>query len=54
VIVMFTGIIEGLGTVVNVTPGQQGQALTIAADFDLAGTKLGDAPPAMAKTDIPL
>jgi riboflavin synthase len=39
---MFTGIIEGLETVVNVTPGQQGQALTIAADFDLAGTKLGD------------
>jgi riboflavin synthase len=39
---MFTGIIEGLGTVVGVTPGQQGQALTIAADFDLTGTKLGD------------
>ncbi|MEJ2640942.1 MAG: riboflavin synthase [Desulfosarcinaceae bacterium] len=39
---MFTGIIEGLGTVVGVTPGRQGQALTIAADFDLAGTKLGD------------
>ena len=39
---MFTGIIEGLGTVVSVTPGQQGQALTIAADYDLTGTKLGD------------
>jgi riboflavin synthase len=39
---MFTGIIEGLGSVVSVTPGQQGQALTIAADFELTGTKLGD------------
>ena len=39
---MFTGIIEGLGTVVSVVPGQQGQALTIGADFDLTGTKLGD------------
>jgi riboflavin synthase len=39
---LFTGIIEGLGSVVSVTPGQQGQALTIAADFDLTGTKLGD------------
>jgi riboflavin synthase len=48
---MFTGIVEGLGSVVGVTPGQQGQALTIAADFDLAGTKLGDAPPAIGKTD---
>jgi riboflavin synthase len=38
---MFTGIIEGLGTIVSVTPGNQGQALTIAADFDLADTKLG-------------
>jgi riboflavin synthase len=38
---MFTGIIEGLGTIVSVMPGQQGQALTIAADFDLADTKLG-------------
>jgi riboflavin synthase len=39
---MFTGIIEGLGTVVSVTPGQQGQTLSLAADFELAGTKLGD------------
>jgi len=39
---MFTGIIEGLGTIVSVAPGQQGQALTIAADFDLTRTKLGD------------
>jgi riboflavin synthase len=39
---MFTGIVEGLGSIVSVTPGQQGQALTIAADFDLVGTKLGD------------
>jgi riboflavin synthase len=39
---MFTGIIEGLGSVVSVTPSRQGQALTVAADFDLVGTKLGD------------
>ena len=39
---MFTGIIEGLGSVVSVTPVQQGQALTILADFELADTKLGD------------
>lgn len=39
---MFTGIIEGFGSVVSVSPAQQGQALTIAADFDLVGTKLGD------------
>jgi riboflavin synthase len=39
---LFTGIIEGFGSVVSVSPGQQGHALTIAADFDLVGTKLGD------------
>jgi riboflavin synthase len=39
---MFTGIIEGLGTIVSVTPGRQGQVLSIAADFDLADTQLGD------------
>jgi riboflavin synthase len=38
---MFTGIIEGLGTIVSLTPGNQGRALTIAADFDLTDTKLG-------------
>lgn len=39
---MFTGIIEGLGAVVAVRPAGQGRRLAIAADFDLAGTKVGD------------
>lgn len=39
---MFTGIIEGLGTVTSVRSAGQGKRLTIAADFDLAATKVGD------------
>ena len=39
---MFTGIIEGLGTVTSVRSAGQGKRLTIAADFDLADTKVGD------------
>jgi len=39
---MFTGIIEGLGTVTAVRPADQGKRLAIAAGFDLAGTKVGD------------
>jgi riboflavin synthase len=39
---MFTGIIEGLGTVSAIRPAGQGRRLTIAAGFDLAGTKVGD------------
>jgi riboflavin synthase len=39
---MFTGIIEGLGTLEAVKAGGQGRQLALAADFDLAGTKIGD------------
>ena len=39
---MFTGIIEGLGTVTSVRSAGQGKRLTIAADFDLSDTKVGD------------
>jgi len=39
---MFTGIIEGLGTVSAVRPGGQGQRLAVEADFDLHQTKIGD------------
>lgn len=35
---MFTGIIEGLGTIDAV----QGRKLTVRADFDLDGTRIGD------------
>lgn len=39
---MFTGIIEGLGTVVGIRPSGLGKRLTVDADFDLSGTKTGD------------
>lgn len=39
---MFTGIIEGLGTVQTVTPAGRGRRLTIAADFPLTGSRVGD------------
>ena len=39
---MFTGIIEGLGTLVGVRPSGQGQRLTIQSDFSLQGTRVGD------------
>jgi riboflavin synthase len=39
---MFTGIIEGLGAVASVRSAGQGKRLTIEADFDLAGTRVGD------------
>jgi riboflavin synthase len=39
---MFTGIIEGLGTISSVRPQGQGSRLTVAADFELKGTKIGD------------
>ena len=39
---MFTGIIEGLGTLKAVRPSGPAMQLTVAADFDLDGTKLGD------------
>jgi len=39
---MFTGIIEGLGTVSAVRPAGQGKRLAVEADFDLNQTKIGD------------
>ena len=39
---MFTGIIEGLGTISGIRPAGQGKRLTIAADFSLLQTKVGD------------
>ena len=39
---MFTGIIEGLGTVSAVRPTGQGKRLAVEADFDLNQTKIGD------------
>lgn len=39
---MFTGIIEGLGTIAAITASGQGSRMTIAADFDLNGTRIGD------------
>jgi riboflavin synthase len=39
---MFTGIIEGLGILEVVKAGGQGRQLALTADFDLAGTRIGD------------
>ena len=39
---MFTGIIEGLGTITAVHPSGQGSRMTITSDFDLDGTRIGD------------
>ena len=39
---MFTGIIEGLGTISAIRPAARGKRLTIEADFALDQTKLGD------------
>jgi len=39
---MFTGIIEGLGSIKAVRSAEMGKRLTIDADFDLTGTKIGD------------
>jgi len=39
---MFTGIIEGLGTIRAIRPGGQGKRLTVEADFILDQTKVGD------------
>ena len=39
---MFTGIIEGLGAIAAIRPSGQGRRLTIEADFELAGSKVGD------------
>ena len=39
---MFTGIIEGLGTIGAIRPAGQGKRLTIEADYALDKTKIGD------------
>ena len=39
---MFTGIIEGLGTVAAIGSSGRGRRLVIEADFDLEGVRLGD------------
>jgi riboflavin synthase len=39
---MFTGIIEGLGTISGIRSAGQGKRLTVEADFALDGSKLGD------------
>ncbi|MBI5581861.1 MAG: riboflavin synthase [Deltaproteobacteria bacterium] len=39
---MFTGIIEGLGAISAIRPSGQGRRLTVDADFELAGSKVGD------------
>jgi riboflavin synthase len=39
---MFTGIIEGLGAIAAIRPSGQGRRLTVEADFELSGSKIGD------------
>ena len=39
---MFTGIIEGLGTIAGVRSSGQGKRLTVQSDFELRGTRVGD------------
>ena len=39
---MFTGIIEGLGTIDAVRPSGEGRRLAIRSDFDLHNTRIGD------------
>ncbi len=39
---MFTGIIEGLGTIVGMRSNGTAKVLTVAADFSLDGTRIGD------------
>ena len=39
---MFTGIIEGLGTIIEIRPTGRGKHLTFDADFVLDQTKIGD------------
>jgi riboflavin synthase len=39
---MFTGIIEGLGTISAIHPSGQGCRISIISDFDLTGTRIGD------------
>jgi riboflavin synthase len=39
---MFTGIIEGLGTIAGIRASGQGKRLTVETDFSLDQTKIGD------------
>jgi riboflavin synthase len=39
---MFTGIIEGLGTISGIRPAGKGKRLSVEADFTLDQTKIGD------------
>jgi riboflavin synthase len=39
---MFTGIIEGLGTIQAVHPAGGGRRLTVSSDFPLTGARIGD------------
>lgn len=39
---MFTGIIEGLGTLAAIQSSGRGRRLVIESDFDLKGTRIGD------------
>lgn len=39
---MFTGIIEGLGTITGIRRAEESQVLTVNAGFDLTGTRIGD------------
>ncbi len=39
---MFTGIIEGLGSVAAIRPSGEGKIMTVEADFALENTRIGD------------
>ncbi len=39
---MFTGIIEGLGTITGIQPSGQGKHIAVRSDFFLEDTKIGD------------
>jgi len=39
---MFTGIIEGLGTISGIQPSNQGKKITVKSDFFLENSKIGD------------
>ena len=39
---MFTGIIEGMGTLVEMRASGTGRVLSVEADFDMKGTRIGD------------
>ena len=39
---MFTGIIEGLGTIAAIRPAGEARKMIISSDFALQGTAIGD------------